>query len=231
MTATAVSAADGDEAGVRIETDPPGAQVTLEGEATVSGISPVVFRLPLIGDYKLKVEKFGWEGYNTQLILDPRKNMTVNVSLSPKTRFKAAVRSFFIPGWGQTYTGQKNKGALLLLATIGSGAAYLILDNKFDDKFDTFESRRDEYDSLLVHGTQSELDAAWQRLANAQDEAYDAENRRRVAIGAVVASWAINMLDILFFFPAERGTFSVKGVAVKPQPVGDGFGVTLSAEF
>jgi len=219
------------ETGVVVNTTPPGAQITLDGEATVSGVAPVHFRQLLIGDYRLKVEKRGWETYSTNVILDPGKQMNVNISLSPKTRTKAAARSLFIPGWGQRYSGHKGKGALMFLAALGAGTAYLIADNDFDDKNEQYDARLAEYDSLAAYGASTELTNAWNRLASAQDEAYDAENIRRVTIGVAIGIWAINMLDILFFFPDERGTFSVKGIAVEPSATTKQVGLTISKNF
>ncbi len=219
------------ETGVAVVSDPPGAEVVLDGEATITGVSPVQFNQPLIGDYTLRVKRRGWETYTTHLVLDPTKQLNVNVNLSPKTRFKAGVRSFVIPGWGQKYTDQNGKAWLFATLAVGAGVAYLVADNQFDHKYDTYEARLRDYDSIAVDGTQPELQAAWNRLRSAQDKAYDAENVRRATIGAVIGVWAVNMLDVLFFFPDERGTFSIKGVAIAPEASMDKVGVTLSTNF
>ncbi len=217
--------------GVAVTSNPPGAEVTLDGEATVTGVSPVHFMQPLIGDYTLKVRRRGWETYTTHLTLDPTKQLNVNVNLSPRTRFKAAARSFFIPGWGQKYSGQTGKAIVMVTLAVGTGTAYFIADHRFDSRYDTYNARLHEYDSLAANGTQPELEAAWDRLVSAQDKAYDAENTRRATIGAMIGAWAINMLDVLFFFPEERGTFSIKGLAIEPNASMDQVGVTLSTNF
>ncbi len=43
-----------------------------------------------------------------------------------------------------------------------------------------------------------------QQLREDQQDAYDAENVRRVTIGAVAGVWALNLLDILLFFPTAK---------------------------
>ena len=219
------------ETGVVVRSTPAGAQVTLTGEAVVSGVSPVHFHQPLIGGYELKIEKYGWEDYRTRVVLDPTKLSTFDVSLSPKTRFKAAARSLLIPGWGQMYTEQKSKGLLMLGLVAASGAAYLIADDDFDYKYDSYVRRREAYDSVAVHGTREDLAAAYEELVRAQDRAYDAENIRRATIVAGAVVWAVNVLDVLFFFPEERGTFSIKGVAVEPTATIRQVGLTLSTSF
>ena len=224
-------AADSETTGVTVKTDPPGAQVILSGEARVSGVSPVHFNQPLIGDYELKVVRPGFESHTSHLILDPTRHTAVDVPLSRKTRFKGLVRSTVIPGWGQWYGDRKGKATMFALLMVGSGVAYLVADDYFDDKYDDFEARRSEFDSLRASGTRPELEAAWVRLNEAQDEAYDAENIRRVTIGAAIGVWAVNLLDILFFFPDERGTFSIKGIDVSPGGAGEQIGITLSTGF
>jgi len=107
-----ISAQETQSTGLIVRSQPPGALATVSGEVTVSGVTPVHFRQTLIGDYKLTLKKYGYEKYTTRVILDPGKLTTIDITLSPKTRFKAAVRSLFIPGWGQRYTEQKNKGYL-----------------------------------------------------------------------------------------------------------------------
>ncbi len=219
--------------GLIVRTQPPGAVATVSGELTVSGVTPVLFQQPLIGDYKLTLKRYGYETYKTHLVLDPSKQMTLDVTLSPKTRFKAVVRSLFIPGWGQRYTEQKTKGGLLTAMIVGTGVAYLFADHRFDDRYDTYLYRLRRYDSLAVHGTVEELRSAKQELDKAQDKAYDAENIRRATIGVAIGIWVVNVLDLLFFFPEEHSTFSVKGVTITPSAsLKDGsVGITLTKGF
>ncbi|MCK4606761.1 MAG: PEGA domain-containing protein [candidate division Zixibacteria bacterium] len=95
----AQDAAQGD---VTIRSDPQGALVTLTGEMIVSGVTPARFRQLLIGKYIVSVERPGYERYTSRAFLDPSRSMEIDVKLTPKTRFKAAVRSLVVPGWGNT---------------------------------------------------------------------------------------------------------------------------------
>ncbi len=216
---------------VTVRSNPEGAQVTLSGEAIVSGVTPVRFRQLLIGDYGLVLKRPGYETYSDRVVLDPTKKMEINVRLSPKTRFKAAVRSLFIPGWGQKYTDQKTKGCLFAALALGSVAAYLIADGDFDDKYDTFQEKLHDYDSTYAAGSIEDLRRLKSELDAAQKEAYDAENVRRITTGAVIAVWGINVLDVLFFFPEQRATLSVKGLAIRPSADPDKVGLTISKAF
>jgi len=216
---------------VTVRSNPEGAQITLSGEAIVSGVTPVRFRQLLIGDYDLVLKRPGYETYSDRVVLDPTKKMEINVRLSPKTRFKAAVRSLFIPGWGQKYTDQKTKSCFFAALALGSVAAYLIADEDFDDKYDTFQGKLHDYDSTYAAGSIEDLRRLKSELDAAQKEAYDAENVRRITTGAAIAVWGINVIDVLFFFPEQRATLSVKGLAVRPSADSDKVGLTISKAF
>lgn len=224
-------AQDQSTTGVTVISTPAGADVTIAGDLIISGVTPVTFRHPLIGDYKLTVKKYGWETYSTRVTLDPGKATEINVRLSPKTRIKAATRSLVIPGWGQSYSGKKTKGYFLTLLAVTAVGAYLIADEDFDDKNKTFNNILRQYDSTATFGTISDLKWYKTRLDEAQDKAYDAENVRRLSIGAVVGVWSLAFLDAIFFFPEERGTFSVKGITINPTLEPQQFGLSFSKRF
>lgn len=216
---------------VTVRSVPEGAQATLSGELMVSGVTPARFRHLLIGEYQLTVQKHGYETYKTIVVLDPTKQIEIDVKLSPKTPFKATARSLFIPGWGQRYAGQKTKGYLFTGLAATAVLAYMIADNDFDDKYDYYKRLDREYDSLSSAGTIGSLQSLYPTLVDAQEEAYDAENVRRLTIGTVIGIWALNVIDAMFFFPEEKGTFSVKGLTIQPSVDPDKTGLTLAWKF
>jgi hypothetical protein len=230
--AVGVSAQSGPSGNLTVRSNPPGADVLVRGEASATGITPVTFLYPLIGSYELKIQKHGFETYRTRMALDPAKQMVVDVRLSPKTRFKAAARSIFVPGWGQRYAEQKTKGFLLHLMAVGAVTAFVITDHSFNDKVDRFETLQTQFDSALTAGAgNEEMQSRWSGLYDAQKKAYDAENARRISIGSVAAVWALGVLDAIFFTPEEKATFSVKGVALEPAVDTKSFGLRLTKSF
>ncbi|MEW6413419.1 MAG: PEGA domain-containing protein [Candidatus Zixiibacteriota bacterium] len=214
-----------------VRTDPQGAQVRLSGGARVSGVTPVRFRHLLVGDYELTLKKHGYETYKTRIELDPTRQMEVDIKLSPKTRFKTAVRSLFIPGWGQRYADRKTKGWAFTFLTVAAGVSYLYADDEFDFRFDEFKKIEREYDSLAVDGNIEELRRVQPLLAAAQESAYDAENVRRIVIGVGIGIWALNVIDALFFFPEEKGTFTVKGLTMTPTADSESVGLSISMKL
>ena len=233
VTVVAPALAQQSSAGsITIISVPAGAEVLLEGESQVTGVTPVVFRYPLVGKYHLSVKRSGYETYRTELILDPSKEMVINVSLVAKTRFKAAIRSVFIPGWGQYYSGQRTKGLVYSLVVAASVAGYFITDKDFDLKLNRFNARLDAFDRAERSGAGfDELEALQSELLVVQLDAFNAETARRISIGAVVGAWSLSILDALLFFPEERGTLVIKGIALKPDYSVHSVGITLSRRF
>ncbi len=217
--------------GLKVTSDPDGALIILTGDAIVTGVTPTTFRQTLIGLYKITIDRYGYEQYNTKVVLDPSKQMELNIQLTPKTRFKSAVRSFVIPGWGQQYSNQKFKGLVYTFFAAASVFGYFSADKDFDTKFNRFKDTEAEYDNLKKSGSQAELEALLPRLLFEQDRAYDAENTRRIAIGSAIAVWSISVLDALFFFPEEKGTFKVKNITLTPQTNLKHVGLNLSYNF
>jgi len=177
---------------------PPGTAVTLEGEYDVAGVTPVTFGQELQGVYKLKAYRGGYENYETELVLAGRTPQTVEFEMVPKTRFKAAFRSLVVPGWGQMYNGQKFRGALYTFGTAASLVALLVTDQDFRDKRDEYNDLLEAYNNTRSVDGKSRL---WPQVVDAQQDAYDAETTRRVALGVTAFIWAFNVIDAAVFFP------------------------------
>jgi len=220
------------DANLTVRTSPPGAEARLEGEAELTAVTPAVFNYPLIGEYRLTINKHGYERYRTRLVLDPARPTAMDVQLTPKTGFKAALRSALIPGWGQYYGDQKTKGFTFGLMFAGAAAFFAIADNDLTNKENDYESRLRAYDDARAEGaTYSELRRLHNDMAEAQKRAYDAEDVRRISIGVAAGVWGLNVLDALLFTPTDKATFSVKGLAVEPSADMQSVTVTLTKAF
>lgn len=219
------------DSGLVVQSNPPGANVVLEGDAVVTGVTPATIRYPLVGEYKLTLKKYGFENYHTNLVMDPTKQMYVDVELSRKTGAKAAVRSMFFPGWGQRYGDRRLKGYTFTVLFAGAVAAYFVADHNFDIKNNHYHDRLDEYDRAVGEGAGvAELESRLNALNDAQTGAYDAEDLRRYSIGGVVGLWGLNILDALLFTPKERASVTVEGLTIAPR-TDRGIGLTLSKAF
>ncbi|MGB5107951.1 MAG: PEGA domain-containing protein [Candidatus Zixiibacteriota bacterium] len=219
VAARAQTAAD---ATVTVTSNPPGATIMLTGDMTVAGVTPTTFTQRLAGYFKITAYRNGYETYNSSVLLSGRDATTIDFKLKPKTRIKAAVRSLFIPGWGQRYYGAKTKGSLMFIGVIVSGTAAGIMHLRFDNK------RDDYYDFQKLYDAERSVpikEAMLPELYARQKDAYDAEQDRKIA-GAIVAGvWAYSVLDALLFFP-DFG-IEVSGANLSVAPEYDGNAVKL----
>lgn len=206
--------AQGKTTGISIISNPPGAEAILKGDLTIAGVTPVHFQQNLEGTYCLLIKRYGYETYKSKVNLQFGKPMSFNVNLKPRTKFKAIARSLFIPGWGQIYAEQKFKGGVLFLLSAGTSLYYFGANSDFKDKRDNYTDLEREY---VLANTIEEKQRFFPLLKVARKEAYDAETVRRITIGATAAAWALNILDLLFYFPDHDSRILVNSLAVEPD--------------
>jgi hypothetical protein len=193
---TLIQAQFGSGGDLTVTTNPQGAEVILEGDVILSGVSPVRFRQMIVGKYNLIVKKAGYESYSKQIIVDPFTPTEIEVRLKSKTKSKALLRSFLVPGWGQRYSDRKGKGNIFTIITIGAAATFAYAEFDYQDKKDEFEAKQAEYDEIVSSGTIEELNQFYPGFVSVRDKAYDAETLRRASFVALAGVYAINLIDM-----------------------------------
>ncbi len=232
LAPTMLAAQDSTQAsGLTVRSTPPAALVTLDGIVTVTGITPTILQHRLAGQFDVTIKKPLFETYKTTLYLEPGRSQTIDVKLSPKTRFKGAVRSMFIPGWGQKYSEQKGKSILFAALAVGSVSAFVIADHNFQIKYDRYQESENAYRQVRDTADLATLQALDRQRRLHQEEAFNSEDVRRGTIGAMIGVWAINVLDVLFFFPENKGNVTIQGITVTPTADQKSFGLALSRNF
>jgi hypothetical protein len=190
--------ADQSSQGYSLTTDPSGATVYLDGEYKLITNTPARLPSNLSGKYDAKIVLPGYENWKGELNFAPGASENVNINLSRKTPFKAGLRSLFIPGWGQHYSGNTTRGGMYLIGAFISAGGLYLADRKYQDKradYDIASQRYADARSITEQLQRKvELDAA-QRVA------YKAENDRRTVFYINVGVWALNFLDAIIFFP------------------------------
>jgi hypothetical protein len=101
-------------------------------------------------------------------------------------------------------------------------------DADFDDKNKKYEKLLSDYNSADAY---SEKEKLYSQLSDAKKAAYDAEDIRRITIGATIAVWGLNLLDVILFFPEERGSMIVSPVSIRPDLQNGGALLTLTYKF
>lgn len=210
-----------------VDSNPPGAQVDVIGPLSVSSLTPATFIQPMVGEYDIEVHKDGYETHKSSVLLEPGKTASLSVNLKEKTRYKSALRSLLIPGWGQLYSDQKGKGIFFLSLVAATGVGALVVHGEFKDREDEYDAKLLEYNTASSFEDRERL---YPELQAAKKDVYDAETARMIAIYAVAGAWGLNLIDALFFFP-DRSGHIVDHLSVRPNENLDGAQVNLTVTF
>lgn len=184
-------------------TNPPGATAYLHGEYDLVVNTPANLPSDLSGKYRVKITRPGYESWSGELSFMPGSPNSVNINLSKKTRFKAGLRSLFIPGWGQHYSGNSARGAAFTVGTIAAAGVLLYADKRYRDRRDTYKRAYQNYLNAPSIDERTRLFAVY---STARDAASRAETDRRRIFYAGVGIWVYNIFDSMIFF-SDRSTF------------------------
>lgn len=211
-----------DDGGISISTRPPGATVYLHGAYDLVANTPARLPSDLSGRYEAKVTRPGYEIWKGELTFVAGSVNDIDIKLSKKTRIKASLRSLFIPGWGQMYSGNSLRGSLFTAGVVVSAAAVYITDRRYQKKRSDYDIALSEYYAAESIEDRVRLKAD---LNEKQEAAYDAETDRRTAFAIGTAIWAFNIIDALIFFP-EKDVFYPTVTSL-----GDGAAISFTARF
>lgn len=189
-----------------LTTNPPGATAYFYGDYDLVVNTPANIPANFTGKYKVKIFHPGYESWKGELAFLPGSVNSVNIDLSRKTRVKAGLRSLFIPGWGQHYSGNTFRGAAF---TIGAGSVIGILlyaDRRYQDRKSSYNSAYQDYINATSIDDRNRLkpisDAA--RLSASR-----AETDRKRVFYAAAGFWVYNILDSMLFFPNGAAYYPV----------------------
>lgn len=188
---------------LRVESKPTGAVVELEGVYNFTGRTPFTVPYPVRGRYKIKANKPGYESVSSEVSLVGSQDSELLIRLKAKTRFKAGMRSFIFPGWGQFYRGDKVRGIAYSGIQLALGAASLLAMNEYNQSQNALERASQDFQQEM---TAENARIVNERLAQAQDD-YDFRNTVLIITGAF---WAFNLVDSVIFFPSGNINFDIE---------------------
>ncbi|MFQ5707989.1 MAG: PEGA domain-containing protein [bacterium] len=183
-----------------VNSNPAGAVVTLEGEYKVTGRTPFTVTFPLVGKYHIRAAKQGYESWSTKVFLTGNSESNLSISLKRLSRAKSALRSFFVPGWGQFYSDRKFHAFLFASMGVAAGAYSIFRQIDYKDEIDKFNRLKDQVSQSTV---------SLQDLNKQFDKIEDADSERKKAFVILGAVWFYNFLDALIFFPSHEGQLNV----------------------
>jgi hypothetical protein len=216
-----------------INSNPPGAAITLDGEYKLTATTPCRLPETIVGKFTLRAVMPGYESWSGNIMIIPGQENHFSFGLSPKTRLKAALRSIFVPGWGQYYAGERKKGYTINVVTLGFGLGTLLADHDFRQKRDDYTQAQLDLENATSY---ADVQRLRQLVIDKNREAYDAETLRNTFVYATAIMWTYNVLDAIIFFPDRKLYFHQESVPIKEAQIDpdigpDKIGLKLTASF
>ena len=208
---------------------PSGAFVYLQGDYDFVGVTPCEVPFPLMGNYRVKALKRGFEDWSSRITVVGDRQNSLYMKLSPKTKLKSAMRSAIFPGWGQYYTDRKTKGVIFGILQIGTllGTAYAY--QNYEDTKDDYFSAVDRYRNEKRIDELDRLRAEMNDLRRDADTAWELRN---TFLALTAGVWAYNVLESILFFPRyEQDIYDGAPTAITGSIERDGARIVIARSF
>jgi len=203
------------EARIQILSRPTAAIVWLDGEYSMTGHTPYTITHFLRGRYRIRATKLGYEDNEKDYFFNGQGDDKLTIKLSPKTRFKALLKSLYLPGSGQVYSDHRTQGVVIGLMQFSAAGVLLYRQVKYSDASNDYNIALKKFQaSQKTQDGQADLIAQVVARKAVLDDAYDLRRRWLMMTGLI---YAYNLLDALIFFPAyHHGDAEVK-ISLEPQ--------------
>jgi hypothetical protein len=133
----------------------------------------------------------------------------------------AIIRSILIPGSGQAHKGHYTRAAVFSSAAVISAAGLLATQIHYDRAVESLDDQRSlylGYRDQLEGGkvvSKSEIDATYDAMIQAYNDADDRVVWRNVFLTALVATYAVNIVDVIMSEPDTGELDSASGLSVE----------------
>jgi hypothetical protein len=140
----------------------------------------------------------------------------------PASAFDSAiVRSILLPGAGQAQQGHYTRAAVFAAAAIASGAGLFATQIHYDRAVESFDDLKDLYTSYpgrLESGeviSEAEINDTYAALLDAEDDADSRLAWRNAFLGALIATYTINLIDVIMSDPDTGELSNASGLSVE----------------
>jgi hypothetical protein len=153
---------------------------------------------------------------------------------SPARAANSILLSAVIPGLGQAQQGHYTKATIFGTAAIASWIGVFASQVNYSRSVDKYEDEKRTYlayQDQINNGTvvkASDVDATYQAMSDAFNNADDEEKWRNAFVGALVVTYGLNIVDIILSRP---DTGEVKEPATSMEIQKDGFRVVRTFSF
>lgn len=182
------------------------------------GETPLSYMEVNTGEHKLEFARKYYESSGAmKYTIKDQQTIRPDQLLVPKSSGKAALRSFFLPGWGQFYSESKPKGILFIAAELASIGYLAYSYTNYQSKEDEYLSSIDRYSEAI---TQQQEIERWEEVERTFDSYSSASDQLTISFILPIAIHAANFFDALLFGGAPDNLDQEKrqyGIDFKPN--------------
>ncbi len=170
----------------------------------------------LPGEYYIQAHRIGYEPFKAKAQIAPSKATSLAIQMTPKTRFRAALRSLVLPGWGQYYSDKHSRKMLFAFSEIVALSGVLTNHLLYESKLNEFHEALRDYQQAFDITT---IETARRRIESSHKSLTHYHKLRSQWTTASIIIWAFNIAEASIFPP------------IRPAYVRNGYGATLSFQF
>lgn len=204
---------------------PGGAKVEIHGYHSIFGRTPLNVTHSLNGVYQIKITKEGFEDWKKQVLFAPGLNNSFNISLVPKTRWRAGFYSILFPGWGQLYSERPIKGLIITSAFWTSLGITAYTSFNYNRRVDSYENAVSGLNNSNL--TNQEYAQRWETVLSERRKVDNAFKLRKQWIWLTTAIFTYNVVDAVLMFPNFNQKQNKLLFSVLPSPLNPELALTI----
>ncbi len=138
---------------------------------------------------------------------------------------KALVRSLLVPGLGQAHQGHYTRAAIYSGLAVFSGFGILLTQVHYNESVDKYNAQRRQYSAYeddLNNGeivNIGDLDATYSQMQAEYNSCEDRLKWRNTMVTVFIATYAINLVDVLISKPYKIDEDQQLGLMITPEKV------------
>ena len=180
-----------------------------------------------MGIYQVHAESPGYYNFNSRVTASSTDSQFVNILMKRPNKTRAIMTSLIIPGGGQFYTNQGNKGTFFFMATLGSIGWSVKIYGDYMNELDLFHEYVEDY---LNAKSRTSLEQSQEKLSVSSHNLRVQRRRFLIGLGVTAFTYLLNLNDIAAFFD-ESGNLENFNIDVSSYEEQNGFIFTLSYQF
>ena len=137
----------------------------------------------------------------------------------------AVIRSILLPGTGQAHQGNYTKAGIFAGAAIVSGVGLFTTAINYNREVDRFNAAKEDYNSLVTTWENGGIinagvaSSSYNKMISASDEADSWLKWRNIFLTTLIATYTINLIDVLISKPHDPETALRYQIEASPKRV------------